>query len=63
MSQALVSQLQPGKVARVSLGPDDTVRGVRDSLTRVAGLLNVPIESWTDPANDKTLFVALKDEG
>lgn len=45
-SEQIVSELVPGKAAKIDLGPKDTTRGVKASLTRAAKRQNRPVRSW-----------------
>lgn len=45
-SERIVAALIPGKVAQIELGPKDTPRGVKASLTRAAKRQNRPVRSW-----------------
>lgn len=45
-SEQIVSALEPGKAARIELGPKDTPRGVKASLTRAAKRYNRQVRSW-----------------
>ena len=45
-SEQIVSALVPGKAAKIELGPKDTARGVKASLTRAAKRQNRQVRSW-----------------
>ncbi len=45
-SELIVSALVPGKAAKIDLGPKDTARGVKASLTRAAKRQERPVRSW-----------------
>jgi hypothetical protein len=45
-SEQIISVLVPGKAAKIELGPKDTARGVKASLTRAAKRQNRPVRSW-----------------
>lgn len=45
-SERVVAELVPGKAARIELGPKDTTRGVKASLTRAARRQNRAVRSW-----------------
>lgn len=45
-SEQIVSALVPGKAAKIDLGPKDTARGVKASLTRAAKRQNRFVRSW-----------------
>jgi len=45
-TEQIVSALAPGKAAKIDLGPKDTARGVKASLTRAAKRQNRPVRSW-----------------
>jgi hypothetical protein len=45
-SEQIVSALVPGKAAKIKLGPKDTARGVKASLTRAAKRQNRQVRSW-----------------
>lgn len=45
-SEQVVAELVPGKAARIELGPKDTARGVKASLTRAAKRQHREIRSW-----------------
>ncbi len=46
LSEDVVVSLTPGKVAEIKLGPDDTPRGVKASLTRAAKRHDREVRSW-----------------
>ena len=45
-SEQIVAALVPGKAAKIELGPKDTARGVKASLTRAAKRQNRQVRSW-----------------
>ena len=45
-SEQIVSALVPGKAAKIELGPKDTARGVKASLTRAAKRQSRQVRSW-----------------
>lgn len=45
-SERIVAALIPGKVAKIELGPKDTPRGVKASLTRAARRQDRKLHSW-----------------
>ena len=45
-SEQIVSALVQGKAAKIDLGPKDTARGVKASLTRAAKRQNRAVRSW-----------------
>jgi len=45
-SEQIVSALVRGKAAKIELGPKDTARGVKASLTRAAKRQNRQVRSW-----------------
>lgn len=45
-SEQIVSALVSGKAAKIDLGPKDTPRGVKASLTRAAKRQNRSVRSW-----------------
>ncbi len=45
-SELIVSALVPGKAAKIDLGPKDTARGVKASLTRAAKRQERSVRSW-----------------
>lgn len=46
LSEDVVISLIPGKVAEIKLGPKDTPRGVKASLTRASKRHARPVRSW-----------------
>ena len=44
--EQIVAALVPGKAAQIDLGPKDTARGVKASLTRAAKRQERPVRSW-----------------
>lgn len=45
-SEQIVTDLIPGKAAKIELGPKDTARGVKASLTRAAKRQSRQVRSW-----------------
>ena len=58
VSHEIISSLKPGKVAVIQLGPSDTMKGTKASLTRAANRFGLAIDLWD---RDGVVYVKLGD--